>query len=149
MHATTTNPPLRSSHDVIVVGGGAAGAATAMLLARSDLRILLLDQASPRRYDLSSPALLRGGVLQLSRWGLLDGIIAAATPPVRQMTFRHGDEELVMSIKPSHGVDALYAPAPICPSSSVAERRHRCWSRGATPHGGHRRHRAITAVSSA
>jgi 2-polyprenyl-6-methoxyphenol hydroxylase-like FAD-dependent oxidoreductase len=99
-----------SSCDVIVVGGGAAGAATAMLLARSDLRILLLDHPSPSDHDLNGPALLRGGVLQLSRWGLLDDVVAAATPPVRQMTFRHGDEELMMSIKPSHGVDALYAP---------------------------------------
>ena len=37
-------------------------------------------------------------------------IIAAGTPPVRRTTFRYGDEKLVISVKPSHGVDALYAP---------------------------------------
>ena len=35
---------------------------------------------------------MRGGVLQLSRWGLLDEIIAAGTPPVKRTTFRYGDE---------------------------------------------------------
>jgi 2-polyprenyl-6-methoxyphenol hydroxylase-like FAD-dependent oxidoreductase len=102
----------RWNHDVIVVGGGAAGVATAMLLARCQLQVLLLDHGSPGHYDFSNPVLLRGGVLQLKRWGLLDDVIAAATPAVRQMTFRRGDEDLVMSIKPSHGVDALYAPHP-------------------------------------
>jgi flavin-dependent dehydrogenase len=29
---------------------------------------------------------------------------------VRRTTFRYGDENVVISIKPSHGVDALYAP---------------------------------------
>ena len=53
---------------------------------------------------------MRGGVLQLARWGLLDQIIAAGTPPVRRTTFRYGDETVVISVKPSHGVDALYAP---------------------------------------
>ncbi len=49
-------------------------------------------------------------MLQLSRWGLLDEIVAAGTPPVKRTTFTYGDERVVISIKPSHGVDALYAP---------------------------------------
>ena len=49
-------------------------------------------------------------MLQLSRWGLLDEIVAAGTPPVKRTTFTYGDERIVISIKPSHGVDALYAP---------------------------------------
>ena len=53
---------------------------------------------------------MRGGVLQLSRWGLLDQIIAASTPPVTRTTFRYGAESVVITIKPSYGVDALYAP---------------------------------------
>lgn len=97
-------------YDVIVVGGRAAGATTAFLLARRGLRTLLLDDR-PRGSDtLSTHALMRPGVLQLARWGLLDEIVAAGTPPVKRTTFRHGDENVVISIKPSHGVDALYAP---------------------------------------
>ncbi|MGD9704881.1 MAG: NAD(P)/FAD-dependent oxidoreductase [Acidimicrobiia bacterium] len=99
-----------AAYDVIVVGARAAGAATAMLLARRGVRTLLLDQSSPGSDTLSTHALMRGGVLQLSRWGLLDEIVAAGTPPVKRTTFSHGEERIVISIKPSHGVDALYAP---------------------------------------
>ena len=99
-----------SSHDVIVVGARAAGAATAMLLARRGLRTLLLDRGQLTSDPMSTHALLRGGVLQLSRWGLLDQVIAAGTPPVRRSTFRYGDETAVVTHRPSPGVDALYAP---------------------------------------
>jgi 2-polyprenyl-6-methoxyphenol hydroxylase-like FAD-dependent oxidoreductase len=100
----------RTSYDVIVVGARAAGAATAMLLARGGLQVVLLDRSPLGTDTLSTHALMRGGVFQLSRWGLLDQIIAAGTPPVKRTTFRHGDESVVISIKPSYGVDALYAP---------------------------------------
>jgi flavin-dependent dehydrogenase len=99
-----------ASHDVIVVGARAAGAATAMLLARRGLRTLLLDRGQLTSDPMSTHALLRGGVLQLSRWGLLDEVIAAGTPPVRRSTFRYGDETAVVTVRPSSGVDALYAP---------------------------------------
>ena len=95
---------------MIVVGARAAGAATAMLLARAGLRRCSLDQSASAPDTLSTHALMRGGVLQLSRWGLLDEIVAAGTPPVKRTTFTYGDEQVVINIKPSHGVDALYAP---------------------------------------
>ncbi len=106
--ASTLRPGTR--YDVIVVGARAAGAATAMLLARYSLRVLLLDRSPLGSDTLSTHALMRGGVLQLSRWGLLDQIIAAGTPPVTRTAFRYGGESAVITIKPSHGVDALYAP---------------------------------------
>src|SRR6185295_8193503 len=81
------------SHDVIVVGARAAGAATAMLLARRGLRTLVLDQSARGSDTLSTHALMRGGVMQLSRWGLLDDIVAAGTPPVKRTTFRYGDDQ--------------------------------------------------------
>jgi 2-polyprenyl-6-methoxyphenol hydroxylase-like FAD-dependent oxidoreductase len=97
-------------YDVIVVGARAAGAATAMLLARAGLTVLVVDRGSYGTDTLSTHALMRGGVLQLHRWGLLDRIVEAGTPPVRRTTFRLADDELVVTIKPCHGVDALYAP---------------------------------------
>jgi flavin-dependent dehydrogenase len=105
-------PTLRSgtSYDVIVVGARAAGAATAMLLARGGLRTLLVDHSELGFDTLSTHALMRGGVLQLSRWGLLDEIIAAGTPAVRRTRFTYGDQQVVIGLKPAHGVDALYAP---------------------------------------
>jgi flavin-dependent dehydrogenase len=53
---------------------------------------------------------MRGGVLQLQRWGLLERIEAAGTPPVRKVVFDYPDERVPITIKPSQGVDALYAP---------------------------------------
>ena len=112
MYADDQPSPLRSgaSHDVIVVGARAAGAATAMLLARDGLRVLLLDHSRLGADTLSTHALMRGGVLQLSRWGLIDQIVAAGTPAVTRTTFRYGQENVIITIKPAHGVDALYAP---------------------------------------
>lgn len=109
----TDQPPLRSSdslYDVIVVGARAAGAATAMLLARAGVRTLLLDHGSLGADTLSTHALMRGGVLQLSRWGLLGDIVAAGTPAVRRTRFDYADARIDIDIKSAHGVDALYAP---------------------------------------
>ncbi|HKD99198.1 MAG TPA: NAD(P)/FAD-dependent oxidoreductase [Micromonosporaceae bacterium] len=99
-----------SSYDVVVVGARPAGAATAMLLARQGKRVLLLDRDRYGTDTTSTHALMRGGVLLLSRWGLLDRIVAAGTPPVRQTLFDYGADQVTVAIKPSPGVDALYAP---------------------------------------
>jgi 2-polyprenyl-6-methoxyphenol hydroxylase-like FAD-dependent oxidoreductase len=98
------------AYDVVIVGARAAGAATAYLLARSGLDVLLVDRGRYGADTLSTHALMRGGVLQLSRWGLLDKIIAAGTPPVRRTTFRYADDVVPINLKSSYGVDALYAP---------------------------------------
>ena len=113
------------NYDAAVVGARAAGAATACLLARSGLRVLLVDRARYGADTLSTHALMRGGVLQLSRWGLLDEVIAAGTPPVRRTTFRYANTVVPIPIKSSHGVDALYAPRrtvldPILVDAAVA-----------------------------
>ena len=104
----TSRYPVR--HDVIVVGARAAGAATALLLARAGLSVLLVDRSRYGADTISTHALMRGGVLQLRRWGLLDEIIASGAPPVRRTTFHVGSDVVPITIKPSFGVDALYAP---------------------------------------
>jgi 2-polyprenyl-6-methoxyphenol hydroxylase-like FAD-dependent oxidoreductase len=98
------------AHDAIVVGARAAGAATALLLARHGMRVLVVDRSRYGADALSTHALMRGGVLQLRRWGLLDHVIAAGTPPIRRATFIYAEDRVEIAIKPSHGVDALYAP---------------------------------------
>jgi 2-polyprenyl-6-methoxyphenol hydroxylase-like FAD-dependent oxidoreductase len=100
----------RASYDVLVVGARCAGASTAMLLARSGLRVLLIDRGAYGTDTLSTHALMRSGVLQLRRWGLLERIEQAGTPPIRATAFHYGDETVEIAISPSHGVDALYAP---------------------------------------
>jgi flavin-dependent dehydrogenase len=105
-----THRQAEPGYDVVIVGARAAGAATAYLLARWGLRVLLVDRCRYGADTLSTHALMRGGVLQLSRWGLLQKVIAAGTPPVRRTTFRYANTVMRIAIKPSYGVDALYAP---------------------------------------
>src|SRR6188472_3618251 len=102
--------PQPSRYDVVVVGARAAGASTAMLLAQAGLRVLVVDRSRYGADTLSTHALMRGGVMQLNRWGLLDRVVEAGTPAVRQVRFRLANDDLTIKIKPAHGVDALYAP---------------------------------------
>ncbi|HEX7878223.1 MAG TPA: NAD(P)/FAD-dependent oxidoreductase [Candidatus Eisenbacteria bacterium] len=101
---------IQERYDAIVVGARCAGAATAMLLARLGLSVLLIDRDRHGADTLSTLALMRAGVLQLHRWGLLDRIVAAGTPPITRTSFIYGDETITVPIKSRNGVDALYAP---------------------------------------
>jgi 2-polyprenyl-6-methoxyphenol hydroxylase-like FAD-dependent oxidoreductase len=101
---------MRLTHDVIIVGARVAGAATAMLLARAGMRVLLLDRGRYGTDTLSTHALMRGGVFLLSRWGMLDRVVEAGTPPIRRTRFDYGADSETVIIKPSAGVEALYAP---------------------------------------
>jgi len=107
MHAPR---PERSRYDAIVVGARCAGASTALLLARRGLHVLVVDRAAYGSDTLSTHALMRGGVVQLHRWGLLGRLRDAGTPVVRRTTFHYGDDLLAVDIKPRDGVDGLYAP---------------------------------------
>ena len=60
-----------SRYDALVVGARCAGAATAMLMARCGLRVLVIDRGRYAADTTSTHALMRGGVMQLHRWGLL------------------------------------------------------------------------------
>ncbi len=100
----------RTRYDALIVGARCAGAATAMLLARSGLRVLAVDHGSYAADTLSTHALMRGGVLQLHRWGVLPRIVAAGTPPIRRTTFHYGNTVSEVALKPREGIDALYAP---------------------------------------
>ena len=66
---------LALAYDVVVVGARPAGAATALLLARAGARVLVVDRDAPGADTLSTHALMRGGVMQLSGWGLLDRLV--------------------------------------------------------------------------
>ena len=101
---------VQARYDVVVVGARAAGAATAMLLARRGLSVLAVDRGAYGTDTLSTHALMRAGVLQLARWGLLDRIEAEGTPRVRRTVFHYEDEVLDIPIKPRDGVPALFAP---------------------------------------
>jgi flavin-dependent dehydrogenase len=111
-HAARTDPHVveAADYDVIVVGGRVAGASTAMLLARQGHRILVVERSPMPSDTVSTHAILRTGILQLSRWGLLDEVVEAGTPPVRRVTLGFGDERIGFEIKPDFGIDTFYAP---------------------------------------
>ena len=103
-----------SDHDVVVVGSRAAGAATAMLLARAGHDVLVLDRAQLPSDTTSTHSLVRGGVVQLSRWGLLGEVLDSGAPPVRSVLFQqYGDgatQPLRLPVKDKAGVDMMLAP---------------------------------------
>jgi flavin-dependent dehydrogenase len=99
-----------SRYDAVIAGARVAGAATALLLARAGLRVLVVDPVERGRDTLSTHALMRGGVMQLSRWGLLDAVRDADTPRITRTTFHYEDESIAIPIEPDGDVDGLYAP---------------------------------------
>src|SRR5258705_12033355 len=138
------------NYDAIVVGGRAAGAATAMLLARGGMRVLVVEATRLGADTLSTHALMRGGVLQLHRWGLLDAVVDAGTPAIRSTEFAYGDDEAeTVDIRPSGGISALYAPRrtvldPLLLEAArvagaevrIPARVARVWADGGRVHGG-------------
>jgi 2-polyprenyl-6-methoxyphenol hydroxylase-like FAD-dependent oxidoreductase len=111
---TSALPAATSHHDVVVVGGRAAGAATAMLLARAGHDVLVVDRAQLPSDTVSTHALVRGGVVQLSRWGLLDEVLDSGAPPVRSVLFQQyvegATQPLRLAVKDKAGVDMMLAP---------------------------------------
>jgi 2-polyprenyl-6-methoxyphenol hydroxylase-like FAD-dependent oxidoreductase len=73
--------------------------------------VVLIDRDRHGSDTLSTHGLMRGGVLQLARWGVLPDVTAAGTPAIHEVVFRYADgEQVSVAIKPSAGVEALYAP---------------------------------------
>jgi flavin-dependent dehydrogenase len=101
---------MRRSYDVIIVGARVAGAATALLLARAGLRVLVIDRQLNGADTISTHALMRGGVLQLARWGILRPLLGTGTPLITTTTFHYGDEELAIPIRVDDDVPGLIAP---------------------------------------
>lgn len=97
-------------YDVIVVGGRVAGASTAMLLARRGHRVLVVERARMPSDTVSTHAILRTGVLQLSRWGVLERVIDAGTPPIRHVTLGFGEQRIPFEVRNEVGIDTFYAP---------------------------------------
>jgi len=112
---TPVNPldRLRPRYDVVIVGARAAGAATAMLLARRGLSVLAVDRGAYGSDTLSTHALMRAGVLQLARWGLLPRLEREGTPRISRTVFHYEDGAVDLAIKAKDGVPALFAPRPM------------------------------------
>src|SRR5262249_27323755 len=91
---------LDSHYDAVVVGARCAGAATAFLLARSGAKVLMVDRQPYGSDTMSTHALMRSAVMQLTRWGLIPKIAAAGTPAIRATPFYFWNEGDRGGIKP-------------------------------------------------
>jgi flavin-dependent dehydrogenase len=82
-------------YDAIVIGARCAGASTALLLARAGHDVLLVDRA---RFPSEIPhghLIHRHGPARLSRWRLLDPVLATGCPAITSLTVDLGDFPLV------------------------------------------------------
>jgi 2-polyprenyl-6-methoxyphenol hydroxylase-like FAD-dependent oxidoreductase len=98
------------AYDVIVVGARVGGASTAMLLARSGLKVLALDQARFPSDTLSSHQLQVPAVARLARWGLLDRLLASGVPPTRTVRFDTDGTVLQGRYPVVDGIDFMLSP---------------------------------------
>src|SRR5262245_30384977 len=99
-----------AEYDAIVVGARCAGAPTAMLLSRRGFRVLLVDRATFPSDTVSTHLIHAPGVAALSRWGLLDRVIATGCPPINTYSLDFGPFAIAGSPRPSDGVATAYAP---------------------------------------
>jgi flavin-dependent dehydrogenase len=97
-------------YDVIVVGARCAGSPTAMLLARSGHRVLLVDRATFPSDTLSTHAIHAPGVGALRRWGLLDDVVATGCPPLETYSFDFGFFTIAGTPRACEGISVGYAP---------------------------------------
>ena len=105
-----------SSYDAIVVGARCAGSPTAMLLARSGLRVLVVDKATFPSDTLSTHVVHPLGVAALARWGLADRLAATGCPPVHTYVFDFGP--FVLTGAPG----TKDSPVAYCPRRTVLDK---------------------------
>ena len=100
---------MSQAYDAIVVGARCAGSPTAMLLARSGHRVLLVDRATFPSDTISTHLIHPPGVAALDRWGLLDPVLWAESPPIHTYSIDFGP----FTISGAPGMDGTpvaYAP---------------------------------------
>jgi 2-polyprenyl-6-methoxyphenol hydroxylase-like FAD-dependent oxidoreductase len=97
-------------YDVIVIGGRVAGSSTAMLLARKGFKVLVVDQARFPSDTLSTHQVQLPAVATLSRWGLLERVVASGAPATRQVRFDQPVAVLEGRYPSYQGVDFMFSP---------------------------------------
>jgi flavin-dependent dehydrogenase len=107
---------MSTQYDAIVVGARCAGSPTAMLLARKGYKVLLVDRATFPSDTVSTHVIHPHGVATLSRWGLLDELVATGCPPIRTYSYDFGPFE----ISGSPGTQT--SPVAYCPRRTVLDK---------------------------
>jgi len=96
--------------DVIIVGARVAGAATGMLLARAGLRVLIVDQAHFPSDTLSTHQIQMPGVARLAKFGLLEALLDAGTPPTPNVRFQTGSAVVEGEFPDYNGIKMMISP---------------------------------------
>jgi flavin-dependent dehydrogenase len=107
---------MTKAFDAIVVGARCAGSPTAMLLAQKGYRVLLVDRATFPSDTVSTHILHPLGVSALSRWGLLDRLVATGCPPIHTYAFDFGP----FTIAGAPGT--IEAPVGYCPRRTILDK---------------------------
>jgi len=101
---------MAKEYDAIVVGARCAGAPTAMLLAQTGYRVLVVAPASFPSDTVSTHVIHAPGIAALRRWGLLDKVIETGCPAVKTYSYDFGPFTIKGSPRPIEGQSAAYAP---------------------------------------
>lgn len=107
---------MTETYDVVVVGARCAGSPLAMLLAQQGHRVLVVDRASFPSDTVSTHLLHPPAVDALSRWGLLDRLVATGCPPIDTYGFDFGP----IVIEGAPGDPA--SPVAYCPRRTVLDK---------------------------
>jgi 2-polyprenyl-6-methoxyphenol hydroxylase-like FAD-dependent oxidoreductase len=107
---------MTKAYDAIVIGARCAGSPTAMLLARKGYRVLLVDRATFPSDTVSTHAVHPPGVRALSKWGLLDRLVATGCPPIHTYAFDLGP----FTIAGAPGTSD--APVAYCPRRTILDK---------------------------
>jgi 2-polyprenyl-6-methoxyphenol hydroxylase-like FAD-dependent oxidoreductase len=102
--------------DAIVIGARCAGSPTAMLLARRGYRVLVVDRATFPSDTISTHILHPLGVAALSRWGLIDRLVATGCPPMHTYAYDFGP----FTIAGAPGTKD--APVAYCPRRTILDK---------------------------
>ena len=78
-------------YDAIVVGARCAGSPVGMLLARAGYKVLIVERDTFPSDTLSTAHMQPDAVIRMTKWGLLDRLIAAGTPAYAKMNVGFGD----------------------------------------------------------
>jgi flavin-dependent dehydrogenase len=105
-----------NDYDAIVIGARCAGSPTAMLLARQGYRVMVVDHATFPSDTVSTHVVHPPGVAALSRWGLLDPVVASGCPPVDTYTFDFGPFTITGSPATPE------SPVAYCPRRTVLDK---------------------------
>jgi 2-polyprenyl-6-methoxyphenol hydroxylase-like FAD-dependent oxidoreductase len=108
-------------YDAIVVGARCGGSPTAMLLARSGYRVLLVDKARFPSDTMSTHLAHPPAVAALARWGILDRLEATNCPPITRYSFDFGPVTVAGTPRPADGADAAYCPRRIVLDALLVE----------------------------